>query len=325
MPPLHSHIKRIADLENKITRLRGLIQECEKRLAVAGSNEAVNGPEVLLSDPETIQREADEYRIQLDSDKKYLEQLEAQLRRKRKDADEFLKMSPAEKAEWAEALVGGTDEGRRAAAVLDLQATWLDCFGHNDAFNGALCERSSVVAATCIGLASLPGTDEVTYDLCIFDEASKATATEALVPMVRAKKWAFVGDSHQLPPFEDEVHRNGELQRRFDIDSEIDLESLFERLRRLLPIACQKMLQKQYRMVPPIGRLISDCFYDGEVESNERPLEPRLVSVTGMAVTWITTRYLADRREERGFLEPPPRAGRPRPQVQGDAGPCRTA
>jgi tRNA A-37 threonylcarbamoyl transferase component Bud32 len=294
-----SHIKRMADLENNITRLREFIQDCEKKLEVVGRKEATSGPESPLPDPEAIQREADEYRIQLDSDKKYLEQLELQLRRKRKDADEFLKMSPTEKIEWSEALVGDSEEGRRTAAVLDLQAAWLDCFGRNDAFNGALCERSSVVAATCIGLASLPGTDEVAYDLCIFDEASKATATEALVPMVRAKKWVFVGDSRQLPPFEDEVHRNGELQRRFDIDSETDLESLFERLRRLLPVACQKMLRKQYRMVPPIGRLISDCFYDSEVESNERPLDPRLVSVTEKAVTWITTRYLDDRREER--------------------------
>src|SRR5262249_28843299 len=62
---------------------------------------------------------------------------------------------------------------------------------------------------------------------------------------------------------------------------------------------CQKMLRKQYRMVPPIGKLISECFYDGEVESEERPLDARLVSVTGKAVAWITTRYLAERREER--------------------------
>ena len=176
-----SHIKRMADLEINITRLRGLIQECDTRLAILGCKEAASGPEMFLDDPETIQREANEFRLQLDSDKTYLKRLEAQLREMRKDSDEFLKMSPADKSEWSEALVGDTDEGRRAAAVMDLQAAWLDCFGRNDAFNGALCERSSVVAATCIGLASLPGTDEVTYDLCIFDEASKATATEALV------------------------------------------------------------------------------------------------------------------------------------------------
>jgi AAA domain len=293
-----AQLKRMVELRNNVARLRELIQDAEKKLEKAAAPEAPGGPENDVPDPETVRRDADEFRVQLDSDKKYLDQLETQFRKKRKDADEFLKMSAAEISEWSDALVGDSEEGRRTAAILDLQAEWLDRFGRDTTFLGALCERSSVVAATCIGLASLPGSSEVTYDLCIFDEASKATATEALVPMVRAKKWVFVGDSRQLPPFEDEVHRNGELQRRFDIEEETALESLFERLRRLLPGGCQKMLRKQYRMVPPIGKLISECFYDGEVESEERPLDARLVSVTGKAVAWITTRYLAERREE---------------------------
>ena len=165
----------------------------------------------MLPDAETLQREADDFRAQLDSDKKYLDQLEAQFRKQRADADEFLKMTASEIAEWSEALVGGTEDSKRAAAILDLQVEWLDRFGRDATFHGALCERSSGVAATCVGLASLTGSTDVIYDICIFDEASKATATEALVPMVRAKKWIFVGDSRQLPPFEDEVHRNGEL------------------------------------------------------------------------------------------------------------------
>ena len=202
-------------------------------------------------------------------------------------------------SEWSGVLVGDSEEGRRAEALLDLHAQWLDRFGRGPSFLGALCERSDVVAATCIGLASLPGAGEVTYDLCIVDEASKANATEILVPMVRAKRWVFVGDSKQLPPFEDEVRRDPALRRRFEIESEEAAESLFERLRRLLPEGCQRMLKKQYRMVPAIGRLISDCFYDGKVESAARAPDPRLLFVTGRAVTWISTRYLDDRREER--------------------------
>ena len=86
---------------------------------------------------------------------------------------------------------------------------------------------------------------------------------------------------------------------RFDIDPEEDTESLFERLRRLLPTSCQRMLKRQYRMVPPIGRLISECFYDGEVESRERALDARLVTVLGRAVGWVSTRYLDGRGESR--------------------------
>jgi serine/threonine protein kinase len=302
-----SQLKQMAELRHSIERLRVVIRDCESQLARAALKEATSGPEAALPDAETLQREAEDHRVQLDSDKKYLDQLEARFRAQRADADEFLKMSAGEIAEWSEALLGGTEDSKRAAAILDLQAEWLDRFGRDTTFHAALCERSSVVAATCVGLASLAGYAEVTYDICIFDEASKASATEALVPMVRAKKWIFVGDSRQLPPFEDEVHRNSDLRRRFDIEDDAPLESLFERLRRLLLEGCQTMLRKQYRMVPAIGNLISDCFYDGEVESHERPADPSLVEVTGKAVTWITTRYVADRREERAqnsFVNP---------------------
>jgi superfamily I DNA and/or RNA helicase len=60
---------------------------------------------------------------------------------------------------------------------------------------------AQVVAGTCIGMAGVRGMENVVYDLCIVDEASKATATEILVPMSRSRKWILVGDPAQLPPF----------------------------------------------------------------------------------------------------------------------------
>jgi AAA domain/Protein kinase domain len=302
-----SLLRQIAHLRDRVATHRESIHDLETKIEKLRRNEATAGPEESAGDRETFEREAEEFRDQLDSDKRVLEQLEGQLRKARKDADEFLGLQPGEMSEWSGVLVGDSEDGRRAEALLDLHAQWLDRFGHGPTFLGALCERSDVVAATCIGLASLPGAGEVTYDLCIVDEASKATATEVLVPMARAKRWVFVGDSKQLPPFEDEVHRDPALRRRFEIESEEATESLFGRLRRLLPQGCQRMLKKQYRMVPAIGRLISECFYDGELESDIRAPDARLTSVTGRPVTWVTTRYLEDRREERAeesFVNP---------------------
>jgi hypothetical protein len=295
-----SLMRQIAHLRQRTVEHRAAIKDLETKIEPLRRREATAGPPVAAGDLETFERDANEVRQQLDSDRRVLEQREAGLRKMRKaDADEFLKLGHDELSEWSGVLVGDTPEGRRAEALLDLQAQWLDRFGRGPSFLGALCERSDVVAATCIGLASLPGTSEVTYDLCIIDEASKATATEVLVPMARSKRWVFVGDSRQLPPFEAEVHRDPSLRRRFEIDTEEAAESLFERLRKLLPRECQRMLRKQYRMVPAIGRLVSDCFYDGEVESEPRALEPRLTFVTGRPVAWVTTRYLDDRREEK--------------------------
>jgi serine/threonine protein kinase len=303
-----SLMRQIAHLRQRIVEHRAAIKDLETRMEPLRRREATAGPAAVAGDIEMFEREADELRQQLDSDRRVLEQREAALRKMRKeDADQFLKLGHDELSEWSGVLVGDTPEGRRAEALLDLQAQWLDRFGRGPSFLGALCERSDVVAATCIGLASLPGTGEVTYDLCIIDEASKATATEVLVPMTRAKRWVFVGDSRQLPPFEAEVHRDPALRRRFEIDSDEAAESLFERLRKLLPRDCQRVLRKQYRMVPAIGRLVSDCFYDGEVESEPRAPEPRLTFVTGRPVAWVTTRYLDGRREEKAegsFVNP---------------------
>jgi hypothetical protein len=296
---LGSLLKQIASVRDAIDEYRVDIkdQDAELRnLRYVPDDERRTGAN---ADIEALEAGVQELQIHLDNAKQHLGQLERDLAEAYADAKDYLAMDSTELSEWSAELLGKSEQSRRAEQLLRLQADWLDRFGRDVSFHGALCERSSVVSATCIGLASLPGADDVEYDLCIIDEASKATATEALVPMTRAKRWILVGDSRQLPPFEDEVHRSARLRERFDIDSDQAKETLFELLRRELPPENQRMLKKQYRMVPPIGRLISHCFYDGEVESHERPVDGQLIGVTGKAVTWYTTRYEANRREER--------------------------
>ena len=302
-----SLLKRIGEVRDRVSRLRKNIQDRENHIEGLRQKQAADESKALQGDIESLEKEVDQQRDQLDSDKKFLAQLESQLRRLDKDADEYLRMGPEQITEWAGLHVGESDDNKRAAGLLDLHSEWRHRFGRDSSFLGALCERSAVVAATCVGLTSLPGAGDIPYDLCIIDEASKATAMEALVPMVRAKRWILVGDSRQLPPFEDAIHYDSELRKKYDIDSPEAKESLFERLCRLLPKECQRLLKKQYRMVPPIGHLISECFYDGEIESEDRPCDPRLVAVTSKAVSWLSTRYLDRRKEEEAgtsFVNP---------------------
>lgn len=82
--------------------------------------------------------------------------------------------------------------------LIDIYRDWEERFGRSSQFNGALLARADVVAATCVGLASVKGGLDIEYDLCILDEASKATATEAMVPLSRSRKWILVGDRKQL-------------------------------------------------------------------------------------------------------------------------------
>jgi superfamily I DNA and/or RNA helicase len=116
--------------------------------------------------------------------------------------------------------------------------------------------------------------------------------------MQAAKRWILVGDDKQLGVFDELGLADEEFQSKFDIPSEAR-KSLFEILKDRLPAHCQRMLNVQYRMVPPIGNLISECFYkeEGGIKSHERPVDPVLTSVLGKAVAWISTTKRADRRE----------------------------
>ena len=180
--------------------------------------------------------------------------------------------------------------------LINLQTEWFDQFGRNERFNDPLIKRSQVVAGTCIGIPKQ--IHDAEFDLCIVDEASKATATEVLVPMSRSKKWLLVGDPKQLPPFQDEASRNTEFLEQYELTPEDVQETLFDRLLKILPDGCQKMLATQHRMVEPIGKLISTCFYEGKLESSGPEMDKVLSKVLPRPVTWSTTSKLPNSREQ---------------------------
>src|SRR5205085_1696369 len=100
---------------------------------------------------------------------------------------------------------------------------------------------------------------EVPFDLCIVDEASKATATEVLVPMARSRRWVLVGDTNQLPPFQEAALDEPALLQRYDLTPDQLGQTLFDVLAERLPAEAKTILDVQYRMVPAIGTLISHC------------------------------------------------------------------
>ena len=58
------------------------------------------------------------------------------------------------------------------------------------------------------------------------------------------------------------------------------------------------MLATQHRMVEPIGKLISTCFYEGKLESSGPEIDKVLSKVLPRPVTWLTTSKLPNSREE---------------------------
>ncbi len=196
--------------------------------------------------------------------------------------------------EWISVLLGTTPDEKQYRNLVSLQEDWLMRVGKSSDFFAATLTGAKVVAGTCIGLAGIRGFNEVTYDMCIVDEASKATATEALVPMSRARKWILVGDPEQLPPFLDT-----EFAKSYEDLKEIEVrETLLDRFIRLLPGTEVAELRVQHRMVKGIGDLVSHCFYKDGLESARTKSDTNLSPLFTKPVVWLDTSGHEDKGQD---------------------------
>lgn len=198
--------------------------------------------------------------------------------------------------EFAAVLLGDSPEERDYLKLMRLQEEWLERVGRTTDFFSAMLASAKVVASTCVALTGVRGINEVAFDLCIVDEASKATATEILVPMSRSRRSVLVGDPRQLPPFFERAILDSQALSEFS-ESEVR-ENVFDRLLRTLPDASKVKLSNQYRMVRPIGELVSTVFYDGLLESPKLKPEISFPQFTKL-VTWLDTALLDGNRENR--------------------------
>lgn len=197
--------------------------------------------------------------------------------------------SSEELRSWASSYVAESKQVVQLRKMLAVHSEWEVRFGHSPQFKAALVTQSQVVAGTCLGVMGVPGRNEITYDLCIVDEASIATPTEVLVPMARARRTILVGDDRQLSPFQDPELQTSGLLQRFSLTVADQKATLFNHLRDGLPKELRKNLSMQHRMIPAIGKLISACFYDSELESAERAPLGLLDRTLPRPVTWFST------------------------------------
>lgn len=154
---------------------------------------------------------------------------------------------------------------------------WMELVNPESGINpnvGELIIRAhQITGATCVGLAKKRiGLERVEFDLVIIDEASKALPGEILIPVLRAKKLVMIGDHRQLPPVINPVLYDPakiELEDRDIVFQDLFEKSLFERLYERVPDSNKAMLRTQYRMPSVIGSLVSDLFYNGELNNGK--------------------------------------------------------
>jgi tRNA A-37 threonylcarbamoyl transferase component Bud32 len=215
-------------------------------------------------------------------------------------AEEILQSSPEEIADWIKSLLPESDvNSAKFQQLLDLHADWELRLGHGTEFQGAVLASSQVIAGTCVGLAGVRGISEVEFDLCIVDEASKATPTEILVPLSRSKRWILVGDPKQLPPYQEDRLLDERVLAKYDLSREELDDRLFDRMLTGLPESCRTILSTQHRMVPGIGTLVSHCFYEDRLKSAPAPNDESVMRVIKKPVAWLTTCELPSHNEQK--------------------------
>lgn len=297
----------------KVERLLQVLKrQSDAREAIARVKSEKNNVESLAqpADDGTIEdKEVEEETTQLDSEMGSLQQELKSLREEEKSLRALMKEmggyteelaksgDPAELADWAAHFLKSGPAVEACRERLALLEDWQLRVGRSPDFNAALLSSAQVIAGTCVGIASVRGMEEVSYDLCIVDEASKATPTEILIPMVRSNRWIIVGDPKQLPPFFEDF--GDDLRSEFD-DKEVKATILdrFLDSQDGLPPGCRAVLRNQYRMVKPIGDLVSECFYEKKLNSPISTHGLKLSMVFPKPVTWFSTHRLPDRSEK---------------------------
>ena len=271
-----------------------------------------------LTDPEPQQPEDESATILGDDQEEYgavvdeLEQRQKELADLKKGEHELgdrlcrlLGVARIDSASEARTLVGSKFPAKSTdvdmfLSLSTLQEEWLLRFGQGKEFERAVVEHADVVAGTCVGVASSMAAD-AEFDLAIIDEASKATPTETLVPMVRSHKWILVGDERQLPPFVETALDDEGILDEYDLTKDQLARTVFDHLNDTLPATRKVTLTSQHRMIEPIGRLVSECFYDGALTS-ARGGEPAFRAI-GLSldapVAWISTAAAKDHLEKR--------------------------
>jgi len=221
----HGIAKRDADVAVMLRRFIAL--DASSRQLDALIHEKTSQPPTTSEAGTTgnIQDEDDAELTRMRGDLLLLKREKRELQRRLREADELTEqivtLSSKELSEWADAYLPDNQENRRFQQMLQIHADWETRFGRGAEFNAALLTSAQVIAGTCVGIASIKGIQDVAFDLCIVDEASKATPTEVLVPLSRSRRWILVGDQKQLPPFVDQELDEEDMLTKYGLTSTV--------------------------------------------------------------------------------------------------------
>ena len=186
---------------------------------------------------------------------------------------EFPLPLPSEPGYWSDLSTqvarqhGVTDQLalQRLNNLIGISKDWIDVLGSGAAnYDKFLVKTSQLVCGTLVGIgAESINIEEIEFDWVIVDEAGRAQASELMIAMQCGRRVLLVGDHKQLPPMYDKKHIR-EVTRKLKIDEREARKTDFERA---FEVNNGIALDTQYRMIEPIGKIVSHCFYDDDLHS----------------------------------------------------------
>nr|KIR45308.1 DNA helicase [Cryptococcus bacillisporus CA1280] len=139
---------------------------------------------------------------------------------------------------------------------------------------------AQIVLATCHSAGSRQ-LNNMTFDVCIIDEATQAVEAVCWVPILKSKKLILAGDPQQLPPTIMSKENTPPLKVLQGAIDQIKLgdspslkpprtleTTLFERLEKLYGLGIKHVLQVQYRMNEHIATFPSETLYESALISD---------------------------------------------------------
>lgn len=190
-------------------------------------------------------------------------------------------------------------ESKRAKVLCKISRDMLEVLESGRVNYDEFFARSrQLVTGTCVGIGQRHiGIAENQYDWVIIDEAARSISSELAIAMQAGKRILLVGDHHQLPPLYTKPHKKALAKKLGVYSDDVDLDELvqsdFERAfeSHYGKLAGAKLLT-QYRMVEPIGNMVSDCFYQGELLTGFREIPDVYQSLPNgiqAYTTWLDT------------------------------------
>lgn len=208
----------------------------------------------------------------------------------------------------------GADRIDRLRSIAGLGRDFIGSVSRAErSFDKFLAGTRQIVVGTCVGLGrSSLGLTATAFDLVIVDEAARCTSGELLVPL-QAARWAvLVGDHAQLQPQHKPEVINLVAERTSIAKKEIKRSDFERTFGTRYGLAAGSRLKTQYRMLSPIGQLVSEVFYPDLkllAGRSEPVVDPKVLpDDLKYPLTWVETDGLGpmgyERRDAKSKVNP---------------------